>query len=233
MAEPLHKDFSNMEDRGAGSVGIGQRGNAMAYEAPLEDPIRKGQMDPERQLPEGGNHRLNRAAEQIGTAMGRAVSQARRAPETAKHSIHMVRDHAQNVKTSAIDQLSSSKDATQQRAKQIADSAQQKARDLSVNAQRKAQEFIDVAEEHGRALLDKADAVSRRVAQKGSELRQQLDDRAHELKAEARLRLQEAHLRGWRLIQEKPLHVLGGIAGAAFVAGVSLRIVRSRYASRH
>ena len=233
MAEPLHKDFSNIEERNAGSMGIEHRGNTMAYEAPLEDPIRKGQMDPARQLPEGGSHRLNRAAEQIGTAMGRAVSKARRAPETAKRGIHVVHEHAQNVKTSAIDHISNSKDATQQRAKQIADSAQQKARDLGVNAQRKAQELLDVAEERGRALLDKADDVSRRVAQKGSELRHQLDDRAHELKAEARLRLQEARLRGWRLIQEKPLHVLGGIAAAAFIAGVSLRIVRSRYASRH
>lgn len=215
MADPLHKDFLDNEARRAGSAGLEQRGNTIAYEAPLEDPIRKRRMDPERELPEGGNPRLNRAAEQIGTAMGKAVSQARRAPETAKRGIHVVRDHAQNMKTGATD------------------SAQQKARELSANAQRKAQELMDVAEERGRALLDKADDVSRRVAHKGSELRQQLDDRAHELKAEARLRLQEARLRGWRLIHEKPLHVLGGIAGAAFVLGVSLRIVRSRYASRH
>src|SRR5690348_2794658 len=125
MAEPLHKDFSNVEERSAGSMEFEQHGNTMAYEAPLEDPIRKGRMDPERQLPEGGNHRLNRAAEQIGTAMGKAVSQARRAPETARRGIHVVRDRAQGAKTSAIDHLSSSRDATQQRARQIADSAQQ------------------------------------------------------------------------------------------------------------
>jgi hypothetical protein len=40
-------------------------------------------------------------------------------------------------------------------------------------------------------------------------------------------------LRSERLIEEKPLHVLGGIAIAAFILGVSLRIVRSRNASRY
>ncbi|HWC20507.1 MAG TPA: hypothetical protein VG498_26050 [Terriglobales bacterium] len=233
MADPLHRDFSDIEPRDTGSVGTEQRGNTMAYPSPLADSIRKSQMNPERQLPEGGNQRLNRAAEQIGTALGKAVWQARHAPETARRGIHLVRERAEGAKSSAADQLSGSAGATQQRAREVADSAQKKARELTDTAQRKAREFMDVAEERGRAWLDKADDVSKRVAQKGNQLRQQLDDRAHELQAEARLRVQEARLRGWRLMQEKPLHVLGGIAGAAFVAGVSLRIVRSRYASRH
>lgn len=237
MADPLHKDF---ERPNIGPIGSGieeRRGNTVAYQAPFEDPILKGQMSPERQLPEGGNHRLNRTAEQIGTALGKAVSQARRAPENARRGLHLVRDRAQEAKASAMDQISDSASsvagATQQRARDLTDSAQQKARELADTAQRKAREFMDVAEERGRVLLDKADQVSQKVAKKGSELRQQLDDRTQELRAQARLRAEEARLRSWRLIQEKPLHVLGGIAGATFLLGVSLRIVRSRNASRY
>jgi hypothetical protein len=45
--------------------------------------------------------------------------------------------------------------------------------------------------------------------------------------------VQQARWRGERLIHERPIHVLAGIAGAAFAVGVSLRIMRSRNASRY
>jgi ElaB/YqjD/DUF883 family membrane-anchored ribosome-binding protein len=219
MADPLHnRDFPELGTRTTDPVGTGleeDRSDVLAYQAPLEDPILKGEMNPERQLPEGGNQRLNRTAEQIGSALGKAVNQARRAPETARRGLHVVRDRAQDARSNATDQLSSS-------ASSLAESAQQRAKEL-----------VDVAEERGRVLLDKAEDLGQRVSQKGSELKQQLDERTREMRAQARLHAQEARLRSERLIEEKPLHVLGGIAIAAFILGVSLRIVRSRNASRY
>src|ERR671937_1771922 len=120
MADPLHRDFSDVERRSTGPLGTEieeQRGNTIAYQAPLEDPILKGRMNPKRQLSESGNHRLNRTAEQIGTALGKAVSQVRRAPENARRGLHLVRDRAHEAKTSPMDQLSSSAGVTPQRAR--------------------------------------------------------------------------------------------------------------------
>ena len=188
--------------------------------------IATGEMNPERQLPEGGNHRLNRAAEQIGGTLGKVVSQARRAPESARRGLHVVRDRAQDVGTTAANQVSSS-------ASVLADNAQQRARAIREEAQRRGAELLDAAEVRGRRLLEKADDIAQNVAQRASELKQLIDERSRELQQAARLRAQQARLRAERLIQERPLHVLGGIAAAAFIAGVSLRIVRSRNASRY
>ena len=123
MADPLHnKDYRDFNTRVSSSAGTGldeNRGKTMAYQAPLHDPIRKGAMsadrelpseeaDLDRRLPEGGNHRLNRTAEQIGGALGRAVSQARRVPDSARQGLHLVRARAQRVGGSAAEQISSS-----------------------------------------------------------------------------------------------------------------------------
>jgi ElaB/YqjD/DUF883 family membrane-anchored ribosome-binding protein len=238
MADPLHnQEFPEIGTRTTAPVGTGleeTRIDALAYEAPLEDPILKGEMNPDRQLPEGANQRLNRTAEQIGSALGKAVNQARRAPETARRGLHIVRERAQDASSNAADQLSTSTsslaETAQQRARDFAGTAQQKARDLSSTAQRRAKELVDVAEERGRVLLDRAEDLGQRVSQKGTELKQQLNETTREVRAQTRLRAKEARLRSERLIEEKPLHVLGGIAAAAFVLGVSLRIVRSRNA---
>jgi ElaB/YqjD/DUF883 family membrane-anchored ribosome-binding protein len=172
-------------------------------------------MRPERELPEAGNPRLNRTAEQIGSALGKAVTQARRVPDTARRGLHVVRDRAQEAGDGAAAQISNS------------------ASSLAESAQRRAREFADVAEERGRVLLDKADDLTQNVAQRANEIKQQLDEHTRELRAKAKLNVQQAQWRGQRLIQERPIHVLAGIAGAAFLLGVSLRIVRSRNASRY
>jgi ElaB/YqjD/DUF883 family membrane-anchored ribosome-binding protein len=189
--------------------------NALGNGVPLQDPIITDGMRPERELPEPGNARLNRTAEQIGSALGRAVTQARRVPETARRGLHVVRDRAQEAGDGAAAQISTS------------------ASSLAESAQRRAREFVDVAEERGRVLLDKADDLSQNVTQRAGEIKQQLDERTRELRAKARLNVQQARWRGERLIQERPLHLLAGIAGAAFAVGVSLRIMRSRNASRY
>src|SRR5437588_10608866 len=220
MADPLHsRDFREFEfdTRTSEPVGTGleqNRENTVAYQAPLEDPILKGTMRPERELPEAGNPRLNRTAEQIGSALGKAVTHARRVPDTARRGLHVVRDRAQEAGDGAAAQISSS-------ASSLAGSAQQRARDWADSAQQKARELVDVAEERGRVLLDKADDLGQNVAQRAGEIKQQLDERTRELRAKARLSVQQARWRGERLIQERPLQVLAGIAGAAFVVGVS------------
>ena len=48
----------------------------------------------------------------------------------------------------------------------------------------------------------------------------------------ARLRTGQIRMQGERLVEQHPLEVLGCIAGAAFLAGISLRIVRARNARR-
>jgi ElaB/YqjD/DUF883 family membrane-anchored ribosome-binding protein len=219
MADPLHsRDFREFDTRTSEPVGTGleqNRGSTVAYQAPLEDPILKGEMRPERELPEAGNPRLNRTAEQIGSVLGKAVTQARRVPDSARRGLHVVRDRAQEASDGAAAQISNS------------------ASSLAESAQRRAREFADVAEERGRVLIDKADDLSQNVAQRANEIKQQLDERTRELRAKAKLNVQQAQWRGERLIQERPIHVLAGIAGAAFLLGVSLRIVRSRNASRY
>jgi len=241
MADPLHnRDFPELGTRTVEPMGTGleeDRGDAVTYQAPLEDPIRKGEMYRPTMPENTGNPRLNRTAEQIGTALGKTVSQVKRAPETARRGLHVVRSRAQEAQSNAGDQLASSAsslaDSAQQRAREFANTAQQRARDLADTTKRRASELADAAEERGRVLLDKADELSDKVAERGKELRDQLEARTREARAQARLKAQQARLQSERLIQEKPLHVLGGIAAAAFLLGVSLRIVRSRNASRY
>ncbi len=241
MADPLHnRDFSEMGTRTTKPLGTGLEENhadTVIYQPPLDDPIRKDRNYSSARAEAAGNPRLNRTAEQIGTALGKTVSQVKRAPETARRGLHVVRSRAHEAQSNATDQLSSSAstlaDTAQQRARDFANTAQQKTRELADTTSRRARELADAAEVRGRALLDKADELSGRVAERGKELRNQLEARTQEARAQARLKAQEARLRSERLIQEKPLHVIGGIAGAAFLLGVSLRIVRSRNASRY
>ena len=96
MADPLHnKDYRDFNTRVSSSTGTGldeNRGKTMAYQAPLRDPIRKGAMsadrelpseeaDLDRRLPEGGNHRLNRTAEQINDVVTGATAESRVLPD--------------------------------------------------------------------------------------------------------------------------------------------------------
>ena len=240
MADPLHnRDFPEVGTRTTRPLGNGLEENhvdAVVYQPPLEDPIRNDRRYAAR-MEAAGNPRLNRTAEQIGTALGKTVSQVKRAPETARRGLHVVRSRAQEAQSNATDQLSSSAstlaDTAQRRARDFASTAQQKTRELADTTSRRARELADAAEVRGRALLDKADELGGRVAERGKELRDQLEARTHEARAQAQLKAQQARLQGERFIQEKPLHVLGGIAAAAFLLGVSLRIVRSRNASRY
>ncbi|PYY15792.1 MAG: hypothetical protein DMG61_06155, partial [Acidobacteria bacterium] len=110
MADPLQKD--NFQFPSVDEELEENRGRVIAYQAPRQDPIRKRAtvsgtdtgldfVSPDRQLPEGGSRRLNRAAEQLGGAVGRAVSQARRVPDSARERLHLVRDRAQRVGSTA------------------------------------------------------------------------------------------------------------------------------------
>lgn len=241
MADPLYNDtFREFDTRTSAPAGTGledNRGNSVTYQPPMEDPILKGEMNLDRQLPEAGSSRLNRGAEQVGSALGHAVSQARRAQDSARRGLYLVRNRAQGASGSAATQISSSTsaifDSAQQRAGELAENTQNLAREMADKAQRRGRELLDLAEEQGRVLLDKADGIGQQVAERTSAIREQLDERTRELRFRARLRADEARLRGRRFIDERPLETLGYIAGAAFLLGVSLRIVRSRNARRH
>ena len=234
MPDPLmsNDDLSSVEPRSTVSV-ESRAEETVAYQAPLEDPIRKGEISPDRQLPEEGTPRLNRTAQQIGGTIGRVVSQARKAPDSARQGLHLVRNRAQQMKGQAAEQISSSAsslaDSAEQRIREIGDAA----RAVTERAQQRAAEWMDLAEERGRVLLDKADDVAQFVAERTSGLKQELDSRTRELRENTRMRLYEARLRARYTIREHPLETLGCIAGAAFILGVSLRIVRSRNASRY
>lgn len=225
MADPLRKDFRDLDTRTSKPVGTGLEGNgntSLAPERPTEIAIIPEGINPERQLPEAGSRRLNRTAEQIGGTLGKVVSQVQRAPESARRRLHLVRDRAQEAGTNASSSAST-----------LADTAQQRVRAVTEKAQQRGAELLDAAEVRGRVLLDKANAVGRDVAARAKQVKQQVEDHSREFHQAARLRVQEARIKAQRVVSERPLHVLGGIAAAAFITGVSLRIVRSRNASRH
>lgn len=225
MADPLRNDLRDMGPRTSAPVGTGleEKGNInLASARPLEVTVMREGIDPERELPEPGNHRLNRTAKQIGGTLGKVVSQAQRAPGSARRRLHLVRDRAQEAGANASSSASS-----------LADTAQQRARAVTEGAQQRGAELLDAAEARGRVLLDKADTLGRDVAERAKHVKHQVADRSREFQQAARLRAQEARIKARHVVSERPLHVLGGIAAAAFITGVSLRIVRSQNASRH
>ena len=239
MADPLHNDDGRSYIR----HGELNRGSRVSYDAPLEDPIRWAEMNADRELPdpksEYPNHqleedRLVRVAEQIGGVLGKSVSQARRVPGSAKRGIHLVSDRAKDMASDAVGQISSSASYlagnAQQRTEVLMDLVQFRLHEFTEMAQERAQEFMDFAEERGRVFLDKADELGQQICERTSELKQELDERTRELRMNARMRVEEAKFRAERVVRERPLHVLGGVAAAAFILGVSLRIVRSRNA---
>jgi len=235
MADPLKKDdfrYSSVDEELEES-----RGKVMAYQAPLHDPIRRRAtvsgidtdldiVHPDRQLPKGGNRRLNRAAEQLGGAVGKVVSQARRAPDSARERLHLVRNRAQEVESFAADRTSGS-------ASSLAEAAEQRARNRAATARDRARDLMDRVEERGRAALDEVDQLSKKAAARVDQFKEEVEERSRELRMKARLRAEEMRIRGARLVQEHPLEILGCIAGAAFLVGVSFRIVRAHNARRY
>lgn len=214
MADPLHtNEIPELDTRTTSPIGTGLEQNW--DDVASESVLRRSTLRADRELETGGNDRLNRTAEQIGGALGRAVSQARRVPDSARRGLHVVRDRAQQTGGSTATNLSTS-------AASLADTTKQRAGEL-----------MDAAEARGREVLDKAEQLSQTVAERASELKQQLGERSRELRESASFRAEQARLTSERLVRERPLQVLGGIAGAAFVTGVLLRIVRSRNASRY
>ena len=234
MADPLQKDdFRSLpvdEELDENS------GTAMAPPARSEDPIRRyatasrsdvglNLPSPDWQLPEGGNRRLKRAAEQVGGAVGRAVVQARRVPESARDRLHLVRDRVLQASNAAADRISGS-------ASSLVDAAEQRARNLSAATEEKARDFIDRAEVRARVALDEVDELGRKAAERASRIKQDVEERSRKWRMKARLRTGQIRMQGERLVEQHPLEVLGCIAGAAFLAGISLRIVRARNARR-
>jgi len=218
MADPLRKDAFR-------SVTIAEELDETRGRVSRTD-LNMDMASPDRQLPEAGNPRLNRAAEQVGGAVGRVVSQARRVPDSAWEKLHLVRDRAEQAKDAVSNRISSS-------ASSLADTAEQRARSLVGTTQEKARDLMDRVEERGRVAFDEVDQLSRRAAERASEIKDRIEEQSRELRLQARLRAEQMRRRAQRLVHEHPLEVLGGIAGAALLAGVSLRIVRAHNARRH
>lgn len=241
MADPLENDdFDDFGSRAGVPLDIDTRTNlaeSTAYQPPLEDPIRKGELRADRELPESGNAQLNRTARQVGSALGGVVSQARRLPDSARRGLHLVRDRAQGITEQTAGQVSGSASSlaanAQERIREVGDVARQ----AGERAQQRAGEWMDFAEARARELMDKTlnktDEFTTYLAERTEGLRRDIDERTRELRNDARIRVFEARLRARYAIREHPLEILGCVAGAAFVVGVALRIVRSRNASRY
>lgn len=235
MPDPLmNDDFGDLQGRVESPTDAHSRLNldrAIAYQAPLEDPIRKGELNPERELPESGSPQLNRTARQVGSAIGGVVSQARRLPQSARNGLYVVRDRAQEMGNHASDQITGSAASlagnAQERIREFGDVA----REAGERAQQRVGEMLDMAEVRARELLDKADELTGYLAARTNELKLDLDDRTRELRDAARIRAIELRDRAQRAVRERPLETLGCLAAAAFIVGVSLRIARSRNAS--
>jgi len=234
MADPLQKDdFRSLPVDEDLDEGVG---TAIAYPVRSEAPMRQyptasgsdvglNLPKPGRQLPEGGSRRLNRAAEQVGTAVGRAVVQARRVPDSARDRLHLVRDRVRQASNAAAERISGS-------ASSLVDAAEQRARNLTAATEEKARDFMDRAEGRARVALDEMDELGRKAAERASRIKQDVEERSRKWRIEARLRARQIRMQGERLVEQHPLKVLGCIAGAAFLAGISLRIVRARNARR-
>ena len=216
MADPLSRDdfrFSSVDEELDEQV--------MAYHVPRADRNRRRATvsrtemgfdfaSPDRQLPEGGNRRLNRAAEKVGGAVGRAVFQTRRVPESARQRLHLVRNRAQQAGNAAAERIAGS-------ASSLVDAAEQRTRNLRAATQEKARDWMDRVEGRARLALDEVDKLSRKGAARATRVREEVEERSRELRLKAQLRLQQMRMRGERMVEEHPLEVLGCIAGAAFL----------------
>jgi ElaB/YqjD/DUF883 family membrane-anchored ribosome-binding protein len=234
MPDPLiNDDFGDVPSR-SGSAGLESRQSVgTVYQPPLEDPIRKGYISPDRELPEAGSPQLNRTARQVGGAIGGVVSQARRLPDSARRGLHLVRDRAQEIGEKTAGQISGSASSLAGNAQERIQGLQDAARQAGERAQQRAGEWMDLAEESARVLLNITDEFATYLAERTEELKQEIDQRGRELRNNARIRAYEMRLRARHTVREYPLETLGCAAGAAFILGAALRISRSRNANRY
>ena len=238
MADPLINDgFGDFESRRANAGMESRQSVGTAYQPPLEDPIRKGNITPDRELPEAGSPQLNRTARQVGGAIGGVISQARRLPNSARRGLHLVRDRAQEISGQTAGQISGSASSLAGNAQERIRGLQDTARQAGERAQQRAGELLDLAEDRARVLLDrtldKTDELATYFAGRTEELKQELDERSRELRNNVRIRVYEMRLRARQTVREYPLETLGCVAGTAFVLGVALRIVRSNNANHY
>jgi len=70
-------------------------------------------------------------------------------------------------------------------------------------------------------------SMRERLREKSGELREDASEAAQELRHNAQVRMQQAREQARQFAYEKPFHVIAGIAGLAFCAGIALRIWRS------
>lgn len=105
------------------------------------------------------------------------------------------------------------------------------ARDLSRHTEevkersrQSAEEKVATAKER---VAEIAESASRKTAETYADAKARVGDKLTEAKQVAGRRLDEARIRAQSIADEYPLQVIAGTAGAAFLAGVMLRIWRS------
>jgi len=77
------------------------------------------------------------------------------------------------------------------------------------------------------AMPQNVSSMGERLREKGGELREDASEAARELRLNAEARIQQAREQARQYAYENPFHVIAGIAGLAFCAGIALRIWRS------
>lgn len=179
------------------------------YPAPAPEEVGAPPADiqPERELPEWGDRRLNQAAERVGRAVGNTVAAAREARERIRSTKDRVVTMPSRARETAAGVAEGLRQEAAARAEEIRDAAAAKLADVRAAASEGMEEL------RGRA----ADVRERAVAT-GRELRA----RTAEAGERARRRMV-------RLADEEPLKVILAAGIAAFAAGVALRLWRSSH----
>ena len=159
-------------------------------------------LDPERELPPATtqtNPRLNEAAEAIGGALGSATRQ-----------VQNVRDRFTVIRGGGVQGGPSATEQIRQTAQEKMQTAQEKVAEL----RERAGTAVEQARIQATAKLEEARATASRMAR--------------EARGMATERARMVRQRAARLTEERPLAVLAGIAAAAFLLGIFLRVGRGK-----
>jgi ElaB/YqjD/DUF883 family membrane-anchored ribosome-binding protein len=135
--------------------------------------------------------------------LGNVVGRAVATARRGNGKLLVMKSRAQEVATQPAGELSTGAQRAKRSARDLVDKARERASEIADNVQERAIKF------------------TRTAGQRASDLQLKLSDAGRR----TRVRTQE-------YVKENPLQTLGIIAGSAFVAGVVLRLARSRNAER-
>jgi ElaB/YqjD/DUF883 family membrane-anchored ribosome-binding protein len=169
-------------------------------ETPPGTPGENYQLPQEPERP--GSAALNRRAEQIGSALGKTVSQVKRTARSAGD----VRDRVVDISRRAGHQPG--EPGLMDRAKDAASQAQQRVNDLAEQASNRAGELKE--------------NISGRI----EEMSNDIQPRIEQARRDARMKFYEVRGRGRRLIFEHPVETVLATGALGFILGALLRVGR-------